>query len=147
MGRVIDQVRAHLAHRQAAPEGVAQLDEVHQDDVIDQGTHVEHAHHRRHAEHLRILQVVHGRDLVLLHQRDHRMEKIAEQASLGTQGQAVSGEAVDEHAPGFELLHHLFDPVKMVIDVDFLRRVVLHHDDAAIERLLQIDADARCVAQ
>ena len=75
------------------------------------------------------------------------MEKVAEQAALCTQGQPVSGQAVDEDAPGLELLHHLFNPVKMVIDVDFLRRVVLHLHDAAIERLLQIDADARCVAQ
>ena len=73
------------------------------------------------------------------------MKEVAEDATLRAQAGAVGREAVDRHASRLELLHDLLDLVKMMIDLDLLRLVVQAHH-AAIDRRLQIDADARRIA-
>src|SRR5688572_11402980 len=74
----VERIGTHLGDRQRLPEGIGELDPVEEDDVVHERAHPEGTHDRRHPEELGILVVIERRDLVLLHERHHGMEEVAE---------------------------------------------------------------------
>src|SRR5579871_718666 len=141
-GDPVHGIRPHFGDRHPQAERIAQFNPVHEDDVVHQRTHGEVAHHGIHPQHFGVLMVVHGDDLMFLHQGHQAVEEIAKDPSLGAEVGAIGGKAVDDDPLGLELLYQLFDVMEMHIDLDFLGRLILHAHEVALDLGWQVDAHA-----
>lgn len=129
----IHRISSHFRYGKSKAESVAQFNPIQQQYVVHKRTQRETAHHRSHPKHLWVLVVVHCRNLMFLHERNERMKEVTEDPPLGAEIGGIGGETVDYHSLRLELLHQLFDVVKMHVHFDFLRGVVFQMDETAID--------------
>src|SRR2546425_639252 len=91
--------------------------------------------------------VVDRGDLMLLHEGDKRVEEVPKHTLRRPQRRAIGGQAVNHHAFGLEVLHETLDLREVTIDLDLLRRIVLHLHQAAGDGPVEIDADGAGIAR